>query len=71
MPQGITIRWRRRGGGDVLVQRRPIRISSKVITGWIGIVWSTENALINTDAPLGSPRVAAFSRGLLVNLASF
>ena len=44
--------------------------SDSRITAWVGIVWSTENSLMKTEEPLGSPRVAAFSRGLLAFPAS-
>ena len=35
-------------------------LAQPVPGGWVGVLWSTENTLINTDVPLGSPRVAAF-----------
>lgn len=40
-------------------------------TGWVGVVWSTKNSLMNTEDPSDHLESMRFARGLLLILVLF
>ena len=52
-------------------RRVAVALPHRALTGWVAIVWSREDSLINTVHPSDHLESLVFSRGLLLKLGLF